>query len=1106
MSTNINYLVTFDSIISAYSSLPTGSFFLYKDSMNNPQQASLKNISFSRNIAPSDDSATLTIAGILRIPAAREVYFYRVNSDGSLTLKARGMTTNPTYQVEADGGLLTMVDINSLFYMLQTRLFQIAGKSPPPLQPNTNPYLVYLNPNLNLRFGEIWTLILSNAFQESYSTGHLPPLRLANVTPYGTANANVSNFSTFTDFDQVVVNDNMNVQYQNISAVIDRLVTSALFNGQGGAPFLAEYRMDIGDFPIPGFVATTLTATAGPGSSTFHVTSTDGFADGQMIYIGAGLGTQETFTITGVFPNTLTITVAPNSANTHYAGEIVELTSSPAGLYPKTLPTLTVMLFDPIHSKLGNGQNRSGIHLGDNSLDPAGTLPANLLYPMDYVEFGVTNGYLPVDTIVYSEGDNIVSIKPTYDYVSMNNSWVLTGGSFQGSDVVATPIENQRSIAEYGLKQTNQTLANVVDPGEIQRYVGTSIGFFQHPIPNIELKPDYTYASSHVLYPGDYILINAPSLQGVMEDSNGNLLGGSYDSSTGALISVGFTARVKTINIKWDADNGEDISIILTFPVLNVPLGTTWANNYDPTSQKGSNAGAMQSMYTSVAPSDKSVIGKNQQQTGASVHQGGGDFITNRNSPLTISVNDTGSMDNVNPDFQHTDIPIWAQEIPNNANISIYNSMNKLLSVKADDVLIYQFGVEVDSALGGTAQNDVWLTVLQPDGLTIYDSILGANQLANILSLLSKSHASPLYTGASAQLLDGLSGKYEIILRNTAANAWCPDPLMSTLPSPVADGGSGVPFNVSTFFIFTAVDAAGYEFAMTGRSNPAKGATIGFPVHGKFAVVPGAVSYNAYVANEGPGDTYASILDMTWNGNSVAGGGAGASWSILGGVVTYTLVTALPFTADTQPFDTSNLTEVNGLNVVYTGSAALGANLVAGEQYWYIVTALNPEGNESDGSQAGTIFTGNNAGVTGQPDANTTPEPLAPQQVEIRWPIIPYAQSYNVYRSTQSTWGGLGNLDEGQRNTFDLLASGVTATEVIDDGTVVPDNTHHPPEKTTTNPSNVTYTAYINYSYQSDPTHTQSIQNAQTNNPNTAINYNPTQRRVYGTHFPFVAP
>ena len=124
MSNNTNYVITYDSDITAYTPPFTTSVLLMTPA--SPVSASITNLVFQRNIAPSEDNATITLAGIQPIQSAREVYFYRVNSDGTLTLKFRGMTTNPQYHV-ADDGLVTTVQVASLFYMLQTRLFQIAG-------------------------------------------------------------------------------------------------------------------------------------------------------------------------------------------------------------------------------------------------------------------------------------------------------------------------------------------------------------------------------------------------------------------------------------------------------------------------------------------------------------------------------------------------------------------------------------------------------------------------------------------------------------------------------------------------------------------------------------------------------------------------------------------------------------------------------------------------------------------------------------------------------------------------------------------------------------------------------------------------------------------
>src|SRR5271169_6025827 len=116
---NVNYIVTYDTDINSASPI---------------YLAPLMSVTFQRNIAPSDDNATITLAGIgykigstqYPIESAREVYIYRQNSDGTTTLKFRGMTTNPTYSV-AGTALTTTIEVQSLWYLLSTRLFQIAG-------------------------------------------------------------------------------------------------------------------------------------------------------------------------------------------------------------------------------------------------------------------------------------------------------------------------------------------------------------------------------------------------------------------------------------------------------------------------------------------------------------------------------------------------------------------------------------------------------------------------------------------------------------------------------------------------------------------------------------------------------------------------------------------------------------------------------------------------------------------------------------------------------------------------------------------------------------------------------------------------------------------
>jgi hypothetical protein len=1011
MSNTINYVVSYDS-----------DYLMPDGKTVNPSATVLQNVTniqFQRNIAPSEDNATITLAGIQKIVSAREIYIYRVNSDGTYTLKFRGMTTNPEYDV-SDQALVTTVQVNSLWYMLATRLFQIAGKSPPPLQPNTNPYLVYLNPTLGLRFGQLWADILVTAFQQSYSTGHLPAFQLANFADIGYVNPVTHqttflnpNIKAFTDFDNTVVNDNLNIQYQNISATIDRLITSALFNPQQSQPFLAEYRLDIGDYTPPGcFKGKTTTGTT---ALVLHDTTLSLVTNsliGYELYYNSGTASGQFRTVTANTATTITVGVAfspaPDASGDYYA------IWPPGTVQPKT-PTATVMLFDPVHSKLGNGCNRTGIPLGDNSLDymyvtnecgtPAGVYtPSTLSYPMEYAEFGVYNGYCPIDTIVFSEGDNIVSIKFTSDYISMNNSFVLTGGSFQGSDVVAIPIDNQRSIAEYGLKQTNQTLNNVVDQGEIQRYVGTSINFFQHPIPNIILKPDYVYASTHTMYPGDYILVNAPSLGGVIEDSNGNPLVGSYNP-VGGLITAAFTARIKTIDITWNPDEGEDITLTLTFPVQNVPI-EQW-NAVHSFQEQGSYGGAMQFMYTTVNPASKTLLGRGRQAEGGAIHQGGGDFITNRATPFQLRCEDYEDSGTVYPDAEAQAIPVYAQSIPNTMN-AIDTAGNP---VKADDILLYQFGVEVDASnsssanqittLGVTASsapNSVYLTVIQPDGMAIYDKVINLNQLADILSLISKSHASPPTLTSSAPFLtdDGgnanVSGKYMVVIRNTGAIFWCPDPLFSTLPVASITGGTA-PFQPEgSQYLYCPVDSYGNEFALSNYSISGYVATPGSHIFLSWPAVidpttgSAVTRYNVYRAVLGIADILTLnilqliYLDFTAT-NSYEDNGT------LGG------------DANTQPFvqslDTSAPETPPGLNVVYDGTpVGAGSQLALGHQYWYLITAIDPDNNETALSQVCTPF---NLPLSNT-NTNTQPEPYNNS--------VPEGGTYTVAQTTGTTTAG----------------------------------------------------------------------------------------------------
>jgi hypothetical protein len=590
----VNYVVTIDSDIST----PT---FL----------SPLLNIDFSRNTHPREDEATITLAGIQLVKSAREINIYRFDENGNADLKFRGMTTNPTYELIEDG-LTTTVEVRGLWYMLDTRLASLQGLSPVGMQPNTNPYLVYLNPLLNLEFGQLFFYIVANSFQGLYSTGHLP-----TIVPF---NFNVANAAT-TDFDTVVVNDQMTLRYVPVASAVDRLVSTALFSSDTNQPFLAEVFLDI----------------------------------------------------------------------------------------TQTTPTLSVVLFDPTHSVLGIGHNKSGRTIGD------GIQP-----PPPYAGIGNFE-QSPIDTIIFAEGTNIVSLTTKYDYDAMSDSFVTTGGDFMGSEVISIPLESPSSIADFGLKQSQLPLANVVDRDEIARYIDTSISFFQRPIPTITLVPDYAFASAHPIVVGDFVTLNAPSFRDVIVDSFGNPIS---DQTSNA-----FVARIRRIHITWNPTDGESIDYDLTFPVINVDETTTVSNT-------------LQSMYGVTNPTASTTMGRSNLAAGMALHDSELGFVDSHPESHDISV--VGDTSTLTPNWIVINIPALLQNQQSENNLQ--------------DVLLYGFWVQVSSTEN---IETVSLTILQPDGMAILHQDVVMNQKINVLSLLNKTRRS------NGELVGDLSGNYVVALNNT---------------------------------------------------------------------------------------------------------------------------------------------------------------------------------------------------------------------------------------------------------------------------------------------------------------------------------------------------
>jgi hypothetical protein len=407
-------------------------------------------------------------------------------------------------------------------------------------------------------------------------------------------------------------------------------------------------------------------------------------------------------------------------------------------------------------------------------------------------------------------------------------------------------------------------------------------------------------------------------------------------------------------------------------------------------------------------------------------------------------------------------------------------------SVKGDDILIYQFGVEVDTpdtapSNTASAPSNVYLTVIQPDGMAIIDTIVDINQLTNILSLISKSHerpplpppgtpplSAPLLTDEARSV--NLSGRYQIIVRNSKAFVWCPNPLFQTpsLLSPPSAIPNTAGFVGYSYIITPCIDAAGdYPFGMSYWTWITS-ATIGVGGHNvalTWNIVSGAGSYNIYRQDSilTPDD----ILRYGKVGTSV--------------VNSFTDSIAIP-TAGLQPyppFVTQTLTP-----------AAVGGSIVVNQTYWYVVTAVNSAGNETVCSAAGAYD------HTGTID---TEPPVNPVALYIEWPTVPQAVSYNIYRGDGPAAYTLATLWQLQTSIFD--------TNFTDDGSITPSSTTHPPSEmeTETRVGSNAYTIYANHSFLQDPANTQTASGGGTNNPSTAIVYDPTQRRVYQT-YGYVAP
>ena len=208
---------------------------------------------------------------------------------------------------------------------------------------------------------------------------------------------------------------------------------------------------------------------------------------------------------------------------------------------------------------------------------------------------------------------------------------------------------------------------------------------------------------------------------------------------------------------------------------------------------------------------------------------------------------------------------------------------------------------------------------------------------------------------------------------------------------------------------------------------------------------------------------------------------------------------------NTQPFDTPNFyngsdyfISPTGFICYYSGTPAGGGTYFNdGDYYWYMITANNPENIESESSQAATPYTNTTDNSVSQPNANQVAQGASPQTIELSWPAVPNAISYNIYRAQATT------TTMPTRNDFEQIAGNsasqpaVTTTTFTDDGvtyTSTPDV--YPPDSFTPVQGSNGYTAYANYSFNPNPADS-AIITAYLNNSSTITSNNPTVPRIF---------
>src|SRR5579875_71000 len=587
-------------------------------------------IEFQTNLHPRENTATITLAGAQDIEPARDITIYRVNRDGSQIQMFRGFSGNVTYALDSETGVQTTIYVESYWKLLEYRLVKIEGLAPPPFAPNTNPYLVRLNPLLNLTFGYLFDFLVWNGFTQSYSTGHLPPIVPGTV---------------YSLFDNATVNDQLILQYFSVASAIERLWQSALFDSSSStAPYIAEALLDT----IPFY------------------------------------------------------------------------------------PTLNIEYYDPIQSAFGIGQNKTG--------QPVGNGP-NTIY--DPRASSPTPGSAPVDTIIFSEAENIVSATLEYDYDDMANSFVYSGANFRGAQIVAVPVENPSSIAQLGLKQQNKTLGNVIDPEEINTYIKDVTPLFQRPIPNIVIKAESTFAPPDTygsptypqlprINPGDLVILNIPSFVGVVKDMNGNVLS-----------QPNFVARVRRISVTWDTQNGEDVTYTFILPIVASTV----------------HGEGTQFLYPQTNPSGNSIAARYAQQIHDSVYNPPEGPIENVSLTFPLSLKNNNIF-YLNSNLLIPGVAVAPVDIT--AQVMTLKTFGSVVSQYFPEQALIE-GLWVTIYTTTPSIQNVYLRCVQPDGIVFYDAPIQTNYKIDLLPSLISARNS------SGDLVNNLSGKYLFVISNGKA-------------------------------------------------------------------------------------------------------------------------------------------------------------------------------------------------------------------------------------------------------------------------------------------------------------------------------------------------